>query len=205
MLDHLQQEKNSDQSLSGIATWINSNQPLLRLMIWIYIFVMLWDVIDSHPPYARADSVSQVQYEVYGFILGLLPLILAAFFLKNNRVRQELQKIIPVSRLWTTGFFLVISAITLKNAFILSLQFFLPGDIFTGTASFTVEAAILFLKWGGLGTLAWAQLQSLRQKILATETDVNKMKSQSLYGFVVVLFAALIAYGVWIDLRGAGW
>jgi hypothetical protein len=202
MFDHQQQGKNSDHSLSGIATWINSNQSLLRLAIWIYIFTILWDVIDSHPPYARADSMSQFQYEVYGFILGLLPLILAAFLLKNKPVRQELQKAIPVSPLWAMGFFLVICAITLKNAFTLSLQFFLPNDTFTRTISTTIETAILLLKWGGLGILAWAQLQSLRLKILAAETDVNKMKSQILYGLAVVLFTVFIAYCVWRDISG---
>jgi hypothetical protein len=202
MFDHQQQGKNSDQSLSGIATWINSNQSLLRLAIWSYVFIILWDVITSHPPYARADSTSQFQYEVYGFILGLLPLVLAAFLLKNSPVKQELQKVIPVSSLWAMGFFLVTCVITMKNAFTLSLQFFLPNDTFTRTVSTTIETAIPFLKWGGLGILAWAQLQSLRQKILAPETGVNKMKSQILYGLAVVLFTVLIAYIVWRDMSG---
>jgi hypothetical protein len=202
MFGHQQQEKNSDQSLSGIATWINSNQSLLRLATWSYIFIILWDVIDSHPPYVRADRTSQLQYEVYGFILGIPPLVLAAFLLKNSPVKQELQKVIPVPPLWAMGFFLVICAITMKNAFTLSLQFFLPNDTFTRIVSTAIETAIPFLKWGGLGILAWAQLQSLRQKILASETDENKIKSQILYGLAVVLFTVLIAYGTWREISG---
>jgi hypothetical protein len=96
--------------------------------------------------------------------------------------------------LWIKGFLLVLICVVLMSAYSLMLRFVLPGDAADGIGAASANWLIILLKWSGIGMIFWAQLQTLRQKASAAETDTAKRKSRILYGLVSVLLIVLIVF-----------
>jgi hypothetical protein len=188
MTDNQQQVRSSTPSSLGVVAFL-------------YFLAIMLDLITYQPPSIRPDTPAQITYEVFGLILGLLPLLVIGLSSQNANI-SKLQISFSKLSLPVKGLILIVCAIVLKSAFTLALLLPISSSAPGRIMIVLIETVILLFKWGGIGLLAWALVHSLYQKTRMAETKGQKLKDQIAFGLFAILFLIVIASNIWSDMNG---
>ncbi len=188
MTDNQQQVRNTTSSSLGVVAVL-------------YFLAILLDLITYQPPSLRPETPAQITHEVFGLILGLLPLFVIGLSSQNANI-SKLQFSFSKLSLPLKGLLLIVCAIVLKSAFTLALLLPLSSNAPGTITTVLMETVILVFKWGGLSLLIWTLAYSLYQKTRLAETKGQKRKDQIAFGIFAILFVLVIASNIWSDING---
>lgn len=176
------------------------NKTIFSIILILYVFAVVYDVIKEPPPYFSPLSPADITYQAFGLILCLLPFLAAPFIF--SRQKKSLKQAWSEFSFYQKGLLSLLLAGALKSAYVLSLLFSHSGNDAVNMAAIIITAVILLLKWNGV-LLATSLGVYIRKAFLARRAEG---KSTAMLVFGSIICVALIGMLVYVlisaDLRG---
>jgi hypothetical protein len=180
---------------------VSSQKPIwvtiTRIIFPFYLLAIAGDILFHSPPYKVAGNNSDLTYQWFGLILGLLPFLLL-LVLGTGKALQ----LLPLSSrnlLNSIGLLTLFAACILKNAFTLSLLLIPTGTFSNSVLLMFFQTIIVMVKWTGFGLFIFPA--TLRNRGSASPSEDERKKYTILMVLTIILFT-IAAWLFVIDIRG---
>lgn len=176
------------------------NKSLFSIILILYVFAVVYDVIKEPPPYFSPLSPADILNQVIALILCLLPFLAAPFIYAKQK--KPLRQIWLQFNLYQKGLVALLAAGVCKSAYVLLLLIPFPQNNTISLAMAFITAIILVLKWTGV-FMALSSLVNVRKEFLARRAQ-GRSTAMLVFGSIIgmVLVGMLVYVLISADLCG---